>query len=308
MARPMPRDPPVTTATFRDTTTRIAGFMAAIAIIGAGELGGAVAQALAARDCVARIVIVDGAAGVAAGKALDIQQSGAVDGFHTRLSGTDDLGAVTGCAACVVADQAGLPAKEWDGENGLPMVERVLRYSSYAPIVFAGAMQPALMLHAALELHAEPERLIGSAPEALVSAIKAMAALEARCSPVEVSLAVLGVPPTGFVVPWSEASVGGYALDRVLTQVQLSRLEARAAQLWPPGPHTLGAAAACVVEGIVRTSRRSYSILTLLNGEFGVRNVVGALPVFLSPRGISGTRMPLLNTRERVQVETALGS
>lgn len=280
--------------------------MAVIAIIGAGELGSAVAQALAARDCVARIVIVDTAASAAAGKALDIQQSGAVDGFHTRLSGTDDLGAVTGCAACVVADQMAAPPREWDGENGLPMIERVLQYSSHAPVVFAGAAQSTLMLRAARELHAARERLIGSAPEALASAIRSMVALEAPCSPVEVNLAVVGAP-AGFVVPWTEASVGGYAIDRVLSQAQLSRLETRAARLWPPGPYTLGVAAARVVQALVTSARGSFSVLTLLGGEFGVRDQVGALPVFLSPQGISGTRTPNLNTRERVRVETALG-
>ena len=41
-------------------------------------------------------------------------------------------------------------------------------------------------------------------------------------------LTTLGTPPAGFVVPWSEASIGGYALDRMLSQVQLTRVEARA--------------------------------------------------------------------------------
>lgn len=280
--------------------------MTAVAIIGAGELGSSVAQALAARDRINRIVIVDTASNVAAGKALDIQQSGAVDGFHTRLSGTGDLGAVTGCALCIVADSAAAPSTEWDGDNGLPMIERVLQYSSGAPIIFAGVNQATLMLRAARELHAARERLIGSAPEALASAVRSMVALEAPCSPTEVALAVLGAPPSGFVVPWSEASVGGYAIDRVLSQAQLSRLESRAGRLWPLGPYTLGLAAARAAEAIVTSSRRAFSVLTVLDGEFGVRDQIGALPVFLSPRGISGARIPVLNTRERVRLETVL--
>jgi hypothetical protein len=64
--------------------------------------------------------------------------------------------------------------------------------------------------------------------------------MEAQCGPEEVSVTVLGTRPAGFVVLWSEASIGGYALERVLTQVQLARLEARCARLWPPGPFALG--------------------------------------------------------------------
>jgi len=96
----------------------------------------------------------------------------------------------------------------------------------------------------------------GREPLSFAAAIKAMVALEAQCSPSEISLTVLGVPARGFVVPWSEASIGGYALERVLTQVQLSRIEARMAPLWPPGPHTLGLAAARVAEAVASSSRR----------------------------------------------------
>jgi malate/lactate dehydrogenase len=118
---------------------------------------------------------------------------------------------------------------------------------------------------------------------------------------------VLGAPPSGFVVPWSEASIGGYALERVLTQVQIRSVEARVARLWPPGPQALGTAAARVAEAIVTSSRRASGVLTVLGGEFGVRNRVGVLPCLLGPDGIAEVRMPILNARERVQLETVLG-
>jgi malate/lactate dehydrogenase len=123
-----------------------------------------------------------------------------------------------------------------------------------------------------------------------------------------VQLTVLGAPPAGLVVPWSEASIGGYALERVLSQVQLTRLDARVARLWPPGPYALGLAAARVVEALVTSSRRTHTVLAVLGGEFGVRGRVGALPALLSTTGIVHTRVPTLNTRERVQLDTALGA
>ena len=131
--------------------------------------------------------------------------------------------------------------------------------------------------------------------------------MEAGCSPRDVMLTVLGTPPAGFVVPWTEASIGGYAMERLLSQVQLARIEARTAHLWPPGPYTLGAAAAGVTEGILCDSRRSFSVLTYLMGEFGVRNRVGALPALLGARGIVNTHVPALSTREHVRLQTALG-
>ena len=268
-------------------------------------MGGATAYALARHERIRRVILIDDAAGVAAGKALDILQAGAVDGSHTHLEGSADLSRVVGAAVCVIADRH--TSSEWQGDEGLALLNRLVPYAGDAPLVFAGPSQASLVLAAAREVHIRRERLIGSAPEALCGAVKSMVALEAQCSPTEIGLTLLGAPPRGFVVPWSEASIGGHALERVLTQVQLSRIEGRVAHLWPPGPHALGLAAARVAEAIITSSRRTFSVLTVLGGEFGVRGRVGVLPARLSVQGIIETRVPALNTRERVQVENALG-
>lgn len=280
--------------------------MPRICIVGAGELGGSTAYALARGERVRRVLLIDEGGTIAAGKALDIQQAGAVEGFHTRVEGTNDFTRVTGCAAVVIAD-SGHPPEEWRGETALSMMVRLKGFIASAPIVFAGAAQSDLLLAVKREAGFDRRRLVGAAPEALAGAVRAIVALEARCSPSEVVLAVLGTPPSGFLVPWGEASIGGYALERVLTQVQLRRVDARLSRLWPPGPQTLGLAAARVAEALVTSARRAMSVLTVLDGEFGVRHRAGALPCLLSPAGIASIRLPELNAREQVQLETALG-
>ena len=281
--------------------------MSTIAVLGAGDIGAACAQALALRDRTRRILLIDSAASGAAGKALDIQQAGAIAGFHTRLEATADETRAIGCAVLVVADRFVAGSPEWQGEEGLALLRRVAA-SSDVPIVFAGAAQARLMRSASQELRIAARRLIGSASEAFSSAVSAIIAMEARCSPADVSVAVLGAPPDAFVIPWSEASIAGYALERTITQVQLRRLEARAARLWPPGPYVLGAAAAQVIEGTLDAARRSFNVLTILEGEFGVRDQVAAVPTLLAPHGVAHIRTPLLNRREQVQLDTALGA
>jgi malate dehydrogenase len=276
--------------------------MALVAIIGAGDVAGAAAWALASQESVQRVLLVDTAAGVAAGKALDIQQSGAIQGFHTRLHGTDDLSRAAGAAVCVIADRAA--AGEWQGDDGLALLRRLLPHVD-APLIFAGPSQAALIAAASRELHVPRRRLAGSAPEAYASALRAVVAMEAGCSAGEVALTVLGTP-MGFVVPWSEVTIGGLTLERVLAPVQVTRLEARAPHLWPPGPFALGMAAARAAEAVVSTARRSMSLLTVLDGEFGVRGRVGALPTLLDGSGVARVHTPVLSTRERVQLQTAL--
>ena len=287
--------------------------MPTICILGAGALGGSTAHALARGERVRRVLLIDEEGTIAAGKALDIRQAGAVEGFHTRVDGTNDLTRVAGGAVMVVADSGRAPApsgveasREWGGETGLSMIARLKGFIGTAPMVFAGASQSDLILSVGREAGIDRTRLIGSAPEALAGAVRAIVALEARCSPSEVMLAVLGTPPSGFLVPWGEASIGGYSLDRVLTQVQLRRVETRLARLWPPGPQALGVAAAKIAEALVTSSRRAMNVLTVLGGEFGIRDRAGVLPCLLTPPGIAHVRLPDLNTRERVRLETAL--
>jgi malate/lactate dehydrogenase len=63
-----------------------------------------------------------------------------------------------------------------------------------------------------------------------------------------------------------------------------------------------------VVAAVIGSSRRAFCVLTVLSGEFGVKGRVGTLPAVLSTSGIVQTRVPTLNTRERVRLETALGA
>src|SRR5262245_49324469 len=132
-----------------------------VCIIGAGELGGAVADALARGERVARVLIVDDAASVAAGKALDIQPSGAIAGLHARLEGSADLSRVTGCDVCVLADRTGRPSSEWQGDDALALMQRLMPYIGAAPVVCAGSAQTSAMQLVAREARVARERLIG---------------------------------------------------------------------------------------------------------------------------------------------------
>jgi malate dehydrogenase len=276
---------------FTDTEHR----MSTVAILGAGPLGGAIAQALASRRSASRIVLIDPAGQMAAGKALDIQQAGAVNGGVSRLHGSADTSAAIGCDVCVVAES-----------DGAELVARAALDVGRAPLVFAGATQHDLIRGLALDRGVHTRRLIGSVPEALTAAVRAMVAAETGRSVTEVHLSVLGRTPDGVVVPWVEASLGGCSLEKVMSQAELARVDARLPHLWPPGPYTLGLAAADVVDAILRSSHRPRSVLCMLDGEYGVRQRVGVLPAWLGPHGIERTAAPQLNTRERVQVESAL--
>ena len=276
--------------------------MATVAIIGAGDAGGATADALARAGGVDHVLLVDEARGVAAGKALDIRQAGAVTGSGTRLEGTDAILDVRGCDVCVIAD-----AVRGGGAPGLGRLVQVAGAVGGAPMVFAGADQAEVLESASADLALPWRRLAGAGGLAMASAAAALVAMEAACSPREVSLTVLGAPGRGLVVPWSQAAISGIALERILAPPQVRRLDARLARSWPPGPHVLGVAAAHLVRAMLTSSRQALPVLTMLEGVFGVRGRVGIVPARLSPAGIAAVVEPALAPRDLTALHTALG-
>lgn len=280
--------------------------MSTVVILGAGDIGGALARQLAAADVVSRIVIVDDAASIAAGKALDIAQAGPVDRYSTQLSGTSDVSAVVGVAMVVLADRATQPPAEWQDEAGLALLKRVAGLNQLAPVVCAGTAQASLIERGVNELGIARARLFGSAPEALRAAITAITALEAGAAPDDVSLSVLGRPPHHVIVPWDEAAIAGRSATQVLTAAQLARLDARIARLWPPGPYTLaGAAARLIHTALTRAAREHVAMVALTQAE-GTPGRAATLPVALGPSGISRLVAPALSARDRVRLETTL--
>ena len=280
--------------------------MATAVILGAGEIGGALARQLAAVDLVSRIVLVDDLANVAAGKALDVAQSSAVDRYHTTMSGTADVAAVVGAAVVVIADTAAQPSTEWKDEGGLALVRRVAGLNQLAPIICAGAAQFSLVERGVNELGVSRMRLFGSAPEALRSAIIAIVALEAGAAPLDISLSVLGRPPHQVIVPWDEAAIAGRCATQVLSAAQLARLDARIARLWPPAPYTLAAAATRLIRSALTRTPRVHAALVAVTREEGSPGRSAMMPVTLQPAGIANLVAPSLSSRDRVRFETAM--
>ncbi len=278
--------------------------MARVAIVGAGELGGALAHKLAGRDRVGSVCLIDSARGVAAGKALDIRQSGPIERSGTRLT-AGGMDAVVGSGVVVVADPAGPPDEDPRDDSGPARMERIAGLAGNAPILCAGADGGALVARAVRELGIARARIVGSAPEALAAGLRALIALEADVSPAQVAVQVLGRPPEHPVVAWSGASAGGGPLEDRLSLPALARVRRRFARLWPPGPYALASAAARVVEALAAGgSRRVFTCFVADESRRSPSAPV--VPVLLNASGVGELVAPALSPSERVQLDSAL--
>lgn len=280
--------------------------MATAVIIGAGDLGGAVARQLAAADVVSMIALVDDAAGVAQGKALDIRQASPIESYSTAVVGTAALDVVIGAAFIVVADESGPHSTEWQDDAAVGLVGRITALNDTAPIVCAGSQQALVIERSVRETGIPRNRIFGTAPEGLRSAIVALTALEAGSAATDVSLSVVGRPPHQIIVPWEDASIAGRRATSVLSPPALTRLDARLSKLWPPGPFTLASAAVRAIESAIARTPRTICAFVSVTREEGALGRVVMLPVVLSPHGIDAVMRPALSTRDQVRLETAM--
>lgn len=278
--------------------------MSFIAILGAGAIGGALTHTLAARDRSREIRLIDADERVARGKALDILQASPMERFACRITAADGIEAAAGAAVIVVADAAAGNA-EHTGENGLALVRRLAAVESSAPIVFAGATQRELMGRVVSELRVHRRRVIGTAPGALESAVRALTALELDTSGVEIQLRVVGVPPQAAVIAWEEASAFGQPVSSLLPPYRLAAISGRLSRLWPPGPYALASAAARVTEAARSGSRRRFTCF-VNSDDFLNRGAVVAMPVEIGLRGVVRVLQPALTRQERTQLENAI--
>jgi malate dehydrogenase len=278
--------------------------MTFVAILGAGALGGAVAHAIARRNRVPEVRLIDPSGTIAAGKVLDMLQSSPIDGFSTRITSADSVVAAAGAAAIVVADQAA-DGSEHTGEPGLALLRTLVASGANAPIVCAGATQRELIGRAVSELHVPPARIVGSAPLALESALRALTGLALDRSGVDVSLTVVGVPPRSAVVAWEEATAAGQPLSSQLPAHTIAGLTSRIPGLWPPGPYALAAAASRIVEALTVGSRRRFTCFVAMQPG-PVRAAVTAMPVSLREGSVHRVFEPALTRQERTLLENAL--
>jgi hypothetical protein len=277
-----------------------------IAILGAGEIGGETARQLAVACLVSRVVLIDEAAAAAAGKALDITQSIAIEGSSSSVSGTGDESAVVGAGVLVIADRLAAPGGEWSGEAGLALLRRVSGLDPLAPVLCAGGAQASLVEQAVGELGLSPARVFGTAPEGLRSAVTALVALEAEAAPADVALSVLGRAPDQIIVPWEAAAIAGRRSTDVLSPPAIRRLEDRLPRLWPPSPITLAAAAASVIRSMLCRLHRSHALLAVGARDDGAGRRPAIMPARVDRGGIAQVETPSLSGRDRVRLETVL--
>jgi malate dehydrogenase len=267
---------------------------------GAGNVGATVARAIAVKE-LADVVIVDIARDKAQGIALDIFEACPIDGSDTRLVGTDDYAATANSDVVVVT--SGVPRKPGMSRDDLLQVnykimqavtEQVVKYSPNCIIVPVANPLDA-MCQAVYRLSGFPrERVIGMAGVLDSARMRTFIAMELNVSVENIHAFVLGGHGDTMVPLPRYSTVAGVPITELLPKDKIDAICARTANggaeitklVGTSAWYAPGAAAAEMVEAILKDKKAIMPCSVFLRGEYGVRDQFLGVPVKLGKGGV----------------------
>ena len=271
-----------------------------VTVVGAGNVGATCDQVLAARDY-ADVVLVDIKEGLPQGKALDINQMGAVLGYEPRVTGSNSYDETAGSDVVVVT--AGLPRSPGMSRDDLVTTNEkivsdvTLKAIAQSPdailIVVSNPLDA--MCHVAKNVSGwSRERVFGMAGILDTARFSTFIAWQTQSSVKDVTAMVLGGHGDQMVPVVSATTVGGIPLRDLVSDADIDAMVERTAKgggeivqlLGTSAWYAPGAAAAQMVDSIMLDEKRVLPCTAYLDGEYGIDGLYMGVPVKLGAGGI----------------------
>jgi malate dehydrogenase len=277
-----------------------------IALIGGGMIGGTLAH-LAALKELGDIVIFDIAEGLPQGKALDLAQSGPVEGFNARLTGANSYEAIAGADVCIVT--AGVPRKPGMSRDDLLGINLKVMASvgagikQYAPNAFVICItNPLDVMVWALQKYCglPPQKVVGMAGVLDSARFRHFLAEEFNVSVQDVTAFVLGGHGDTMVPLIHYSAVAGIPVPDLIkmgwsTQEKIDKIVQRTRDggaeivgLLKTGSAYYAPAASAIemAESYLKDKRRLLPVAAHLTGQYGVKDTYVGVPVVIGANGV----------------------
>jgi len=293
-----------------------------VTVVGAGNVGATCAQVLAAHDY-ADVVLVDIKEGLPQGKALDINQMGAMLGYEPRVTGSNSYDESAGSDIVVIT--AGLPRSPGMSRDDLvatnekivkDVTEEAISKSPEAILIVVSNPLDA-MCHVAKNVSGWPkERVFGMAGILDTARFSTFIAWETRASVKDVTAMVLGGHGDQMVPVVSATTVGGIPLAKLLGEADIDSMVQRTAKgggelvelLGTSAWYAPGAAAAQMVDSIMLDEKRVLPCTAYLEGEYGIEGLYMGVPVKLGSGGIEAIYELDLSKDEQALLDASAGA
>jgi malate dehydrogenase len=292
-----------------------------IALIGSGMIGGTLAH-LAAMKELGDIVLFDITEGMPEGKALDIAESSPVDGFDSKMSGTQSYEAIKDADVCIitagVARKPGMSRDDLLGIN-LKVMEQVgAGIKKYAPNAFVICITNPLEKFSGLPKN----KVVGMAGVLDSSRFRHFLADEFDVSVEDVTAFVLGghgdtmVPLTRYStiagIPLTDLVKMGWItkgrLDEIVDRTRKGGGEIVALLKTGSAYYAPAASAIVMAESYLKDKKRVLPCAAALKGEYGVKDMYVGVPVIIGENGVERIIEIDLNKSEQKMFDQSVGA
>ncbi len=274
-----------------------------VTVVGAGAVGASCAEYIAIKNFASEVVLLDIKEGFAEGKAMDLMQCASLNGFDTKITGTtNDYSKSAGSDICVITSgiprKPGMTREELIGINAgivKTVSENLVKYSPETVLIVVSNPMDT-MTYLAHQVTGLPKNRIIGMGGALDSArfkYRLAEALGAPISDVD-GMVIGGHSDVGMVPLVSQATRNSIKVSEFISKQRLEQVK----QDTKVGGATLtkllgtsawyapGAAVSGIVQAIACDQKKIFPCSTLLDGEYGLKDLCIGVPVVLGANGI----------------------
>lgn len=273
-----------------------------VTVVGAGNVGATCANVLAHKEIANEIVLLDIKEGFAEGKALDIWETSPINLYDSRTVGsTNDYSKTANSEVVVIT--SGLPRKPGMSRDDLiatnagivkMVTENIVKYSPDAKIIIVSNPLDVMTYCSFLTAKIDSSKVFGMAGVLDTARYRSFLALELNVSPKDIQAVLMGGHGDTMVPLPRYTTVGGIPVTELIEEDKLNEIIERTKfgggeivkLLGTSAWYAPGAAAAQMVEAIVRDQKRIFPVCAWLQGEYDLKDIYLGVPVVLGKNGI----------------------
>src|SRR6185295_15087305 len=273
-----------------------------VTVVGAGAVGATCADNIARASLAEELVLLDIKEGLAEGKAQDMMQTAALLNYDTRITGsTNDYSRTAGSDVVVIT--SGLPRKPGMSRDDLiatnagivrGVTESIMKYSPDTIIIVVSNPLDVMTYCAYKTAKIDSSRVFGMAGILDTARYRAFLAEALQTSPKDIQAVLMGGHGDTMVPLPRYTTVAGIPVGELISKEKLDAIVQRTkvgggelvnlmgTSAW----YAPGAAAAQMVEAIIKDQKRIFPCCAWLQGEYGLKDIYLGVPVKLGKKGI----------------------
>ncbi len=273
-----------------------------VTVVGAGNVGATCADVIAHKDFVHEVVLLDIKEGIAEGKSLDMWQTAPINLYDTRIIGSTNDYSKT-AKSDVVVITSGLPRKPGMSRDDLiatnagivrSVTENIIKHSPDAIIIVVSNPLDVMTYCAFLTAKVDSRKVFGMAGILDTARYRAFLAEALNTSPKDIQAVLMGGHGDTMVPLPRYTTVAGIPVTELIDKDKLDAIVDRTKKgggelvnlMGTSAWYAPGAAAAQMVEAIIKDSQRIFPCCALLNGQYGLKDIYLGVPVKLGKNGI----------------------